>query len=91
MDDGSIVLGNVEIKGRRVSLMVNSEARAVRGKAMLEIALAGLVRGPLIKGADLDQVLADQRGTAAPPSGLSPAEERAVFRQALDDHYRNVR
>ncbi len=36
MDDGSIVLGNVEIKGRRVSLMVNSEARAILGRAMLE-------------------------------------------------------
>ena len=90
MDDGSIVLGNVEIKGRRVSLMVNSEARAARGQAILEIALAGLVRAPLTERADLDQMMADQRGAAAPPSGLSPDEERAAVWQLLDNHYRNV-
>ena len=90
MDDGSIVLGNVEIKGRRVSLMVNSEARAVRGQAMLEVALAGLVRAPLTERADLGQMLADQRGATLQPSGMSPDEEGAAIRQALDNHYRNV-
>ena len=90
MDDGSIVLGNVEIKGRRVYLMVNSEARAVRGKAMLEAALAGLVRAPLIERADIDQIIASQREMSAPPSELSPEEERAVVGQMLDNHYRNV-
>ena len=90
MDDGSIVLGNVEIKGRRVSLMVNSEARAVRGKAMMDIALSGLVRAPLMERADIEQMLASQRETSAPLSELSPEEERAVVRQMLDNHYRNV-
>ena len=90
MDDGSIVLGNVEIKGRRVSLMVNSEARAVRGKAMMETALAGLVRAPLIERAGIDQMLSSQREMSAAPSELSPEEERAVVRQMLDNHYRNV-
>ncbi len=90
MDDGAIVLGNVEIKGRRVSLTVNSEARSAHGQAMLEIALSGLVRTPLTERTDLDKMLADQRETAPPPTGLSPEEERAVIRQALDDHYRGV-
>jgi hypothetical protein len=90
MEDGSIVLGNVEIKGRRISLMVNSQARASRGRAMLDAALAGLVRAPLAERADLDQMLAEQRGHSSPPSGLSPEQERGAVRQAMDDHYRSV-
>jgi hypothetical protein len=57
---------------------------------MLEAALAGLVRAPLAERADLDQMLAEQRGNSSPPSGLSPEQERAVVRQTLDDHYRSV-
>lgn len=90
MDDGSIVLGNVEIKARRVSLMVNSEARAARGQAILENALAGLVRAPLTERADLDQMMAQQKRDGPPRSGLSPEEERTAIRQELDDHYRRT-
>jgi hypothetical protein len=32
MDDGAIVLGNVELTARAVTLSVNSEARAARGR-----------------------------------------------------------
>ncbi len=34
MEDGSVVLGNIELKERALSLSVNSAARAERGKAM---------------------------------------------------------
>ena len=90
LDDGAIVLGNVELKGRRLSLMVNSEARAIRGLALLEAALAGLVRSPLTERTDLDQMLAEQRGAPALASGLPPEEERAVLQQFLDRHYRTT-
>ena len=52
--------------------------------------MAGLVRAPLIERADIDQIMASQREMSAPPSELSPEEERAVVRQMLDNHYRNV-
>ena len=31
MDDGAVVLGNLEMKARRLSLTTNPEARAIRG------------------------------------------------------------
>jgi hypothetical protein len=40
MDDGSLVLGTVTLKGRRVTLEANSATRAARGKALLEPVLA---------------------------------------------------
>jgi hypothetical protein len=89
MEDGSLVLGTVEIKGRRLSLAANSPARAERGRAMLEPALAGLVRAPLTERTDLDQMLATERPPPA-PTGLSPEQERTLVQQMLDDHYRRV-
>ena len=50
MDDGAIVLGAVELTANAVTLSVNSEARAARGRALLESVLAGLVRAPLSSG-----------------------------------------
>ena len=51
-DDGAIVLGNVELTPKAVTLSVNSEARAARGRALLELVLAGLVRAPPYRAAD---------------------------------------
>ncbi|MGK7865611.1 hypothetical protein, partial [Falsiroseomonas sp. E2-1-a4] len=45
--DGAVVLGNLELKARRLSLTANSEARAARGQALLAAALTDLVRTPL--------------------------------------------
>lgn len=89
MEDGSLVLGTVELKGRRLSLAANSPARAERGRAMLEPVLAGLVRVPFTERTDLDQMLATER---PPPvsTGLSPEQEREVVHQGLNDHYRRV-
>ena len=43
LDDGGVVLGNIELKDGAVVLSVNSAARAERGRASLSGALAGLV------------------------------------------------
>ena len=58
MDDGAIVLGNVEISGKAVTLSVNSQGRADRGRAMLEPVLADLVRAPLIERQTVEQMMA---------------------------------
>ena len=50
MDDGAIVLGNIELTEKAVTLSVNSEARAARGRALLEPILAGLVALPSSSG-----------------------------------------
>jgi hypothetical protein len=89
MDDGSLVLGTVELKGRRLSLEAKSAARAARGRALLEAALSGLVGVPLTERMDVEQMLAADRGPP-PSTGLSPEQERALVHQGLDDHYRRV-
>jgi hypothetical protein len=90
MDDGARVLGNIEITPKAVTLSVNSERRAERGRTLLEPALRGLVRAPFIERQELEQALADTRNRPKPASGLSPAEERAIVQQSLDAHYRQT-
>jgi hypothetical protein len=93
MEDGGTVLGTVELAGRKVTLQVNSEARAARGRALLDAAIEGLVRPPLVERQELDQVLAEQRragGRRPPASGLPPEAERDILRQHLDEHYRGL-
>src|SRR5208337_4187921 len=73
MDDGAIVLGTIELGTKTVTLSVNSEARAARGRAMLEPVLAGLARSPprAAEHRTDDGVIARAFGTGhrSPPAG----------------------
>src|SRR3546814_17499904 len=60
MDDGSPVFANVEIKGRMVTLAVNSAGRAAEGRAELAAHLGNLVGTPLTEIRTLEQMLADE-------------------------------
>src|SRR5918994_7088941 len=66
MEDGSLVLGTLQLKGRRLSLEANSVARAERGRALLEPVLAGMVGQPLAERADLKKMLAAERPPPEP-------------------------
>ncbi len=90
MDDGSIVLGTVELKAKTVEVHVNSEGRAEHGRAMISALLDDLVGAPLMQRQTIEQALAERsnRGTAPKPSGLTPEEERQAVHAALDQHYR---
>jgi hypothetical protein len=90
MEHGATVLGTLELKGRTLTLQVNSEPRAERGRAMLEPLLEGLVSPPLIERQTLEQALAEHgmRGSAPTSSGLSRKEERRLIHTQLDRHYR---
>ena len=92
MDDGALVLGNVEVTAKAVTLSVNSEARAVRGRAMLEPVLAGLVREPLIERETVSQMMSSAKDRAARPDAnrLPLDEERRVVHEGLTDHYRKT-
>jgi len=91
MEDGSLVLGNIEIKEKALSLSVNSRERAERGQALLAPVLAGLVRTPLVETQTIEQVMASRpRVHKAPSSPLSPEEERALIHPNLDRYYRNL-
>ncbi|WP_156964077.1 hypothetical protein [Muricoccus aerilatus] len=92
IEGGAVVLGAVEISGRKVILSVNSEARAERGRALFEPALEGLVRPPLVERQDLEQLLEEQRagGEQPPLLDLPPDQIRAILQQQLEEHYRQV-
>ncbi|MFM7609315.1 MAG: hypothetical protein ACKO9A_10655 [Alphaproteobacteria bacterium] len=91
MEDGALVLGTISLQARRLTLEVNSEARATRGRALLEQSISGLVGPPLIEHLDLAE-LRKARGAepASEPLSLSPEEKRDFIKRTLDAHYRQV-
>ena len=83
LEDGGLALGHIELTAKAVTLSVNSEARAARGRAMLEPALAALVRPSLLERQTVEQMMASQRDHAIPRGDLpiSPEEERRIVHQ----------
>jgi len=89
LDDGSIVLGNVELQESAVVLSVNSAARTERGSAMLSKALAGLVAPPLTERQTVEQMKAAPQGDAkasAPP--IPPEVQADLIHDMLGRQYR---
>lgn len=90
MEDGTPVLGNVELKGRALVLAVVSAERATRGRAMLEAALGDLVRAPLTEIETVEQALAARRDN--PPSeredGVPVEVATPLVHAMLDRQYR---
>jgi len=89
LDDGSIVLGTVELREKELTLQVNSQRRAERGRALLQQVIGGLVREPLMETQTLEHVMQSKPSKARPPSslGLSPEEERKIIHTSLDQRY----
>lgn len=92
LDDGSVVLGNVELTEGAVVLSVSSAARAERGRAMLSDALGGLVAAPLAEIQTVEQMrAAAPRGGAATPEPPIPPEAQAELAHGmLDRQYRSL-
>ncbi|GCE91345.1 hypothetical protein MSKU15_2946 [Komagataeibacter diospyri] len=93
MDDGAIVLGTVELRGRQLRLQVNSEKRAERGRTMLQAVLGTLVGAPLTQIMTPVQAMEEREygGRAASPDlQIPPEEEARIIGQMLERHYRQV-
>jgi len=60
LDDGSLVLGNVELKERELVLSVNSKARSDRGRALFAENLGDLVGQPLVEIQTLEKLMASR-------------------------------
>src|SRR3546814_18020170 len=89
MDDGSPVFANVEIKGRMVTLAVNSAGRAAKGRAELAAHLGNLVGTPLTDIRKLEQMLADeatQRPGLAEPE-IAPEDMERIVHAMLTSEY----
>jgi hypothetical protein len=92
LDDGSLVLGTLELKDGILILETNSRERAERGRALIEPVLAGLAETPVTKSRTVAELMASRPAGSPekPSSSLSPEEERAVVDAALKQHYVNV-
>lgn len=88
MDDGSVVLGNVELTERALTLSVNSAARAERGKTMLAAALPELVGAPLTEIQTVDQMKASPPTKRQPDAEIPPEVQRELVHAMLDRQYR---
>ncbi len=90
MDDGALVLGNVELKDQALILSVNSQARAERGRALLGEVLHGLVVQPLVEIQTLAQSVATRDPATPPRLNLPKQERRTIIHDGLDRHYRDL-
>jgi hypothetical protein len=89
MEDGAVVLGNVELTERVLSLSVNSAARAERGRAMLAVTLTDLVGSPLTEIQTVEQMKAAPRPTKTQTGAEIPPEiQTQLVHAALDKQYR---
>ncbi|MEA2818453.1 MAG: hypothetical protein QOJ86_457 [Bradyrhizobium sp.] len=90
IDDGTLVLGGVELKADALVLSVNSRRRCELGCTLLSAILGERVRPPLLKTETVDQMMASPR-TTAPQQLDIPEEERcAIVHDCLDRHYKDV-
>ncbi|UVK52847.1 hypothetical protein DBIPINDM_006280 [Mesorhizobium sp. AR02] len=89
MDNGLLVLGNVEMKGRFLHLSANSAARAAEGTALIQQALGDLVRTPLTEIRTVDQMMAERprNGVETSSSGIPPEVAEQSIHEFLDRHY----
>jgi hypothetical protein len=92
VEDGSLLLGTLELKHDKLVLEANSRKRAERGRALIAPAIGGLVGEPLIEAATAAELIVSRpsRTSARWSSGLAPDEERAVIHANLDQHYVNL-
>ena len=89
MQDGTPVLGNLELKGRALVLAVTSAERAQRGTALVEQALGDLVGTPLTEIETIEQAMAARREQPAEPApAVDPAVATPLVHAMLDRQYR---
>lgn len=94
-DTGRTVHASLNLKGGVLKVLVNSEARAERVRALVDPALAGLARAPLIERMTPEQAMAQAASAGAStaprvPDDVNPGELRAALHALLDRQYRKT-
>jgi hypothetical protein len=89
LDDGTLVLGGVELQADALVFAANSQRRCDLGCTLLSGILGERVRQPSLKTETVDQLIASAR---AEPQQLDIPEEEscAIVHNHLDRHYREV-
>ena len=89
MEDGSPVLGTIELNESFVLFEANSPTRAQRGTAMLAATLGDLVGSPLTEIQTVEQLRAAPRRKPDEAAAAIPSEvQEKLVHEVLDQHYR---
>ncbi|WP_170424923.1 DUF2384 domain-containing protein [Ruegeria arenilitoris] len=89
---GASVLGSLNLKGKTLTLSVNSAARAARGEALVRDLLGDLVKSPLTSIQTVEQMMADDslESEVAEEEDIPPALAHQIAHEHLDHHYRDT-
>ncbi len=89
---GASVLGSLNLKGKSLTLSVNSAARAERGEALVRDLLGDLVKSPLTSIQTVEQMMADDslESGVAEEGDIPPALAQKIAHEHLDHHYRET-
>lgn len=90
MEDGTPVLGNLEIKERFLILMVNSAERAQRGVELLQNMLGKMVCTPLTSIQTIEQLKATRQGKMPSADDIPPEIAAPLVHAMLDKQYRAI-
>ncbi len=89
-EDGLIVYGNVELKGRTVQLSVNSIARAATASVALAKLLGTSVGAPLTEIQTMEQAARERGGEELDDLSVSEDVATRIIHGAMDQHYREA-
>ena len=94
-DTGRTVHASLTLEGGVLKVLVNSEARCERVRMLVDPALGGLTRPPLVERMTPEQAMAQAASVGAStaprlPEGVDPAELRAAVHAVLDRQYRQT-
>lgn len=89
---GASVLRSLTLKGRALTLSVDSAARANLGEALILKLLGNLVKSPLIAIQTVEQMMAKDNPETGPAADedVPPALARQLAHEHLDRHYRDT-
>ncbi len=89
-DDGTLVLGGIELQADALVLSVNSQRRCDLGCTLLSALLGGRVGQPSLKTETVAQMMASARTTAPQQLDIPEDERCAIVHDQMDRHYREV-
>lgn len=91
LDDGSPVLGTIELKGKALILEANSPQRAGRGRALIAATLGGMVGNPLVETTTMEEMMAAAPTERTKPlSRVPPDVAREIIHAILHRHYTDL-
>jgi hypothetical protein len=93
LDDGSLVLGGLELEDETLILTVNSRARSDLGRKLVSGTLGELIGEPLVETETVEQLMASRKAGLPPQQDLPeiPVDQAcAIIHDKLDRHYRDL-